>query len=173
MAGGIALVGAWEGLRLVAYEDKIATTRPWTVCFGETRGVEQGDVYTKKQCEEMLGGALVSFESGMRNCLNEPDNLPAGPYIAFLSLTYNIGAGAFCGSSVARYANAGNLPAACKAILLWNKAGGRLVQGLVNRRRDENKICRHGLKPKAKQKAPAIPRPKPKPKRSWPKRWAV
>ena len=174
MAAGIAVVGGWEGMKLVAYEDKIGTGKPWTVCFGETRGVKQGDVYTKKQCEEMLGGALVEFESGMRGCLKNPDKLPAGPYLAFLSLTYNIGIGGFCGSSVARHANAGNIRAACKSILLWNKAGGRVVQGLVNRRRHENKICLHGLKrktPSMKKRAPA--RRKAKPKRNWPKRWAI
>ncbi len=169
----IASVGAWEGIKLVAYKDTIGTGQPWTVCWGETRNVKMGDRYTKEQCEDMLGNALVEFETGMRDCLKEPDNLPAGPYIAFLSLTYNIGAGAFCGSSVARYANAGNISAACASILLWNKAGGKVVQGLVNRRRDENKICLHGLKPRAKTKTPAIPRPRPKPKRSWPRKWAI
>ena len=145
MAASIALVGTWEGLRLAAYPDRLAGGIP-TVCFGETRGVRLGDEYTVDECKAMLGVALLEFEAGMRECLSEPDKLPDGAYVAFLSASYNIGTRAFCGSSMARLANAGNLPAACDALLRWNKAGGRVVKGLTARRTEEWRICREGLK---------------------------
>lgn len=94
----------------------------------------------------MLGNALVEFETGMRKCLTSPDKVPDKPYVAFLSLSYNIGTGAFCRSSVARYANSADYRRACDAISLYNKAGGRVVKGLVNRRADERKLCLEGLK---------------------------
>lgn len=144
MAAAVALVGAWEGLRTVAYPDKLAYGIP-TVCFGETRGVKLGDRYTVEECKVMLGEALVEFEAGMRKCLKSPEAIPAKSYVAFLSLSYNIGTGAFCGSTVARRANAGDIKAACEAISMWNKAGGRVVKGLVNRRAEERKICLEGL----------------------------
>jgi len=144
MAAAVALVGAWEGLRTVAYPDKLAYGIP-TVCFGETRGVKLGDRYTVEECKVMLGEALVEFEAGMRKCLQSPETIPAKSYVAFLSLSYNIGTGAFCGSTVARRANAGDIKAACEAISMWNKAGGRVVKGLVNRRAEERKICLEGL----------------------------
>ena len=138
----IALVGAWEGLRTKAYHD---ITGVPTVCFGETRGVKMGDSYTVKECKAMLGGALKQFETGMRKCLKSPDTIPDGPYVAFLSLSYNVGTAGFCRSSARRYANAGDFKRACDAILLWNQAGGRVVQGLVNRREHERKVCLGGV----------------------------
>lgn len=93
----------------------------------------------------MLGDALIEFETGMRKCLKAPDAIPDKPYTAFLSLSYNIGTGAFCGSTVARRANAGDLKGACNAIPAWNRAGGKVVKGLVNRRAEERAICLEGL----------------------------
>lgn len=143
LAAAIALVGAWEGVRTVAYKDIVGVP---TVCFGETRGVKMGDRYTMDECRAMLGDGLIEFEAGMRKCLTRPDAVPPKAYVAFLSLSYNIGTGAFCKSTVARKANEGDFRAACEAISAWNKAGGRVVQGLVNRRADERRICLSGLK---------------------------
>lgn len=143
MAAAVALVGAWEGLRTVAYRDVVGIP---TVCFGETRGVKMGNRYTVDECKAMLGDALVEFETGMRKCLKAPDAIPGKSYVAFLSLSYNIGTGAFCRSTVARRANAGDIRGACEAITMWNKAGGRVIKGLVNRRAEERKICLEGLR---------------------------
>lgn len=140
-AAAVALVGAWEGVRTVAYRDIVGIP---TVCFGETRGVKMGDRYTMDECRAMLGDALVEFETGMRACLKAPDAIPEKPYVAFLSLSYNIGTGAFCGSTVARRANEGDIKGACNAIPAWNRAGGKVVKGLVNRRAEEQRICLEG-----------------------------
>jgi len=142
MAAAVALVGAWEGLRTTAYRDVVGIP---TVCFGETRGVKMGDRYTVDECKAMLGDGLVEFETAMRKCLKAPDAVPAKSYVAFLSLSYNIGSRAFCGSTVARRANTGDIRGACEAILMWDKAGGRRVQGLANRRADERRICLEGM----------------------------
>lgn len=142
MVGAVALVGAWEGVKTVAYKDIVGVP---TVCFGETRGVKMGDRYTMDECRAMLGDALVEFETNMRKCLKAPDSIPDKPYTAFLSLSYNIGTGAFCGSTVARKANEGDLKGACNAIPVWNRAGGRVVKGLANRRAEEQKICLEGV----------------------------
>lgn len=138
-----SFVGGWEGKRNVAYPDIVGV---WTVCYGETRGVKRGDRYTDDQCTAMLGNGLVEFEEGMRACLKAPDAIPAKPYAMFLSLSYNIGTGAFCRSTVARRANAGDIVGACNAIPMWNKAGGRVVRGLVNRRAEEQRVCLEGAR---------------------------
>jgi len=142
MAAAVALVGAWEGLRTVAYRDVVGVP---TVCFGETRGVRMGDRYTVEECQAMLGDGLVEFEAGMRRCLKAPDSIPEKTYVAFLSFSYNVGTNAFCKSTLARLANAGNLRGACNQLPRWNKAGGRVIKGLVNRRADEQRICLAGL----------------------------
>ena len=151
-AVAIALVGAWEGLRTKAYRDAVGIP---TVCYGETRGVRMGDRYTVEQCKSMLGDGLVDFEKGIRKCLVASDRIPDGSYIAFISLAYNIGQRGFCKSSIARYANkyaaSGNLNdlrIACNRILRYNKAGGRVLSGLVRRRNEERLLCLEGVREK-------------------------
>ena len=97
--------------------------------------------FTKVQCDSKLAGSLAEHERGMRSCLADPDSLPDKIYVADLSLTYNIGVGAFCRSSIARKTNAGDLRGTCDAISLYNKAGGRTVLGLTNRRTKERLLC--------------------------------
>lgn len=143
MAAAVALVGAWEGMKLVTYRDIVGVP---TVCFGETRGVKMGDRYTAEQCREMLGDGLVEFETGMRHCITNPDAIPDKPYVTFLSLSYNIGTGAFCRSTLVRKLNAGDIRGACNELPKWNRAGGRVVKGLSNRRAAEQKMCLEGLR---------------------------
>jgi lysozyme len=139
----IATIGHFEGLRLVAYRDVIGV---WTVCYGETKGIHGGLKFTKDQCDVMFIGSLTEHEAGMRKCLNNPDIIPEKSYVAFLSLAYNIGSGGFCKSSVAREINAGHLVKACQNLLRFNKAGGRVVGGLVTRRNVELKLCLQGVR---------------------------
>ncbi len=141
-AAAIALIGGYEGLRLKSYPDVIGV---WTVCYGETKNVRKGQSFTKSECDAKLANRLVEFEQGMRRCLKNPDSIKPGPYKAFLSLSYNVGTGAFCTSSVVRKANAGDMRGACDALLLYNRAGGKVVIGLVNRREHERKICLGGV----------------------------
>jgi len=132
-------VGGWEGKRNRAYKDIVGVA---TICYGETRGVEMGDVKTDAECLAMLGDALVEFEQGMRKCLGSAaDTVPDSTYVAFLSLAYNIGTGAFCRSTVVRRATTGDVRGACDAILAFNRAGGRVVYGLQRRRAAERELC--------------------------------
>lgn len=141
-AAAIALVGAFEGLRLVAYRDPVGIP---TICYGATRGVQMGDRATKAECDALLVEELVIHENGMRRCLREPDRLTDGQYVAFLSLTYNIGVGAFCKSTAARMINSGDMKGACAQISRWDKAAGIRLPGLVKRRAEERRICETGI----------------------------
>lgn len=145
-AGAIALAAAiiapWEGRELRAYKDIVGVN---TICFGETRGVEIGDIATPAECDSMLARAVAQFEMNIRPCL--PTVLPDKTRAAFISAAYNIGSSAFCGSSMARKAKAGDLKGACDSLLLWVKAGGKTVRGLVNRRAAERALCLQGVGP--------------------------
>lgn len=141
-AMAIALVGAWEGLRTEAYLDIVDVP---TVCYGETRGVKLGDRYTRAECDEMLIRGLRDFEAGMRACLTKPDEIRDEVYVSMVSATFNVGIGGFCGSSMARRLNAGDVAGACDALLMWNKAKGKVVKGLTNRRQDERRLCLKGV----------------------------
>ena len=137
----VAMIGGFEGLRLKSYPDIVHV---WTVCYGETRGVHPGMTFTKPECDAQLAAALVTFETGMRACLKQPDAIPDKPYVAALSLSYNIGTHAFCGSTVARRFNVGDIRGGCNAFMMWDRAGGRVVPGLLARRAKERALCLEG-----------------------------
>lgn len=141
VALAVTLIGPWEGRELRAYRDIVGIP---TVCYGETRGVKMGDSYTPAECETMLARGVAEFEAGIRPCL--PTALPDKTRAAFISAAYNIGIKGFCGSSMSRKAKAGDLVGACNSLTLWNKAGGKVVRGLTNRRAAERALCLDGLK---------------------------
>lgn len=136
-----AFVGPWEGERTEAYLDRIASPPVWTVCYGETRGVQPGDQYTPAQCHQMLIAALKVYHAGLAACIPALTSQPEGVQVALTSWAYNIGIGAACGSTLARRANAGDWRAACDELPRWNRAGGVVVRGLVNRRAAEQHLC--------------------------------
>lgn len=134
-------VAKWEGLSLTPYRDVIGKT---TWCYGETRG-QPKSLYSKAECDSMLAGGLEEFYTKVDLCI--PDDLSAQSTAMFLSLAYNVGPGAFCKSQTIQSAFARkDYAAACRAVNLFNRAGGRVVQGLVNRRAEESKLCLAGLK---------------------------
>ena len=136
LAIAIAVVGAYEGLSLTAYPDIVGVP---TICYGETKNVKLGQKATKEECDEKLSARLVEFNEGVNSCVTR--ELRDNERAAFVSLAYNVGVNAFCGSTVVKRFNAGDKVGACDAILMWNKAGGKVVQGLVNRRQKEREIC--------------------------------
>lgn len=154
VAGGLALavafIGGWEGLRLTAYPDYLAGGIP-TVCYGETRGVSLGDSHTKAECDAMLKAAVVQFETGLDRCMTPLKTLPLETKVAFVSWAYNVGAGAACDSTLVRMVNRGDFVGACNQLSRWNRAGGRVVQGLTNRRKAERDLCLFGLRAKPVQ----------------------
>ena len=137
------LVGGFEGIRTTAYPDPATGREPWTVCFGETAGVKRGDTYTLAQCKVMLANSLEGYALKLEACVTRP--MADETYAAFLSLSYNIGSGGFCKSSVVRLYNAGDRRAACHAILAFDRAGGRVNAGLVRRRKAEEALCLKGV----------------------------
>jgi lysozyme len=137
-------IGPWEGMRTTAYPDALARNIP-TVCYGETRGVQLGDVYTEAECDAMLARAVGEFKAALAQCLPGLDEYPEGVQVAFISWSYNVGTGAACRSTLARLARAGDLAAACNELPRWNRAGGRVVRGLSNRRGAERTLCLKSL----------------------------
>lgn len=139
IAAATVLIAQWEGLRLTAYDDGGGV---WTICYGHTKGVKQGDVATKQQCLDWLAEDIAEHSAGMRRCATVP--YKQNEEIAHLSLTFNIGVAAYCGSSALRKHNAGEPEAGCELMKLWNKDNGKTIPGLVNRREAESIICKKG-----------------------------
>lgn len=141
MATCAVLVGGFEGLWLTAKPDHLAHNIP-TVCYGETEGVKLGDTYTKQECLDMLSGKLPRYWKEIARCIHVP--ISDNEKIAYTSFAYNVGSAGFCRSNVAHHLNSGDHRGACNALMAWDHAGGRRVQGLTNRRAKERVLC---LKP--------------------------
>lgn len=110
-----------------------------TVGFGTTEGVKLGDKTTPPVALERALRDVSKDEGAVKRCVKVP--LFQREYDAAIQLSYNIGTTAFCNSTVVKRWNAGDYPGGCEAFLMWNKVKGRVVQGLVNRREQERKLC--------------------------------
>ncbi|MEY8099033.1 lysozyme [Falsihalocynthiibacter sp. S25ZX9] len=140
LAATVSFVGGWEGRSLVAYQDVVGV---WTICDGETLGVKKGDVRTADECDEMFEKRLIQFEAELDKCLFAV--VPVPMKIALNSWAYNVGSGAACRSTLVKLANAGDLEGACHQLPRWNRAGGRVIKGLSNRRGAERALCLSAL----------------------------
>lgn len=133
----VPTVQGFEGRRLVPYRDIVGI---WTDCDGNTKNVVPGRVRTEAECDVILEQQLVAHAKPVLACAPMLKDRP-NALAASTSLAYNIGPRAFCRSTAAKRFNAGNVRGGCDAFLNWNKAGGRVVNGLVRRRTAERQIC--------------------------------
>lgn len=132
-------IAKWEGCRLTAYQDVVGV---WTIGYGRTTNVHQGDTCTQEQADAWLAEEVETFRRGVRGAVLVP--LTDNQLAACTSLAYNIGLAAFRGSTLLRKLNDGDYQGAADQFLVWNKAGGRVVQGLVNRRAAERDLFLKG-----------------------------
>lgn len=126
-----------EGRVLKTYRDIGGV---FTYCDGAIENAQWGKTYTPAECDAQLDRDLERHAAGVAKCV-PMDHLTVGQRVAFVDVTYNIGITAFCGSSMARRANTGDMVGACNALLLWNKVAGREVAGLTKRRQRERELC--------------------------------
>ena len=133
------LVAKWEGLRYAAYPDPATGGAPWTACYGSTRGIKPGDVFTKAQCDELLRLDMLDADATVRRCIPVP--MLRHVEASLVSAVFNIGPSVVCGSTLQKYALANDWPSACAQLSRWDKAAGRQMRGLTLRRADERKLC--------------------------------
>lgn len=131
---GIAL---HEGYSPVAYTP-VPGDVP-TIGFGTTHGVKPGDTITPPKALQRALTDIQAFEGALKQCVTAP--LHQREYDAYISLSYNIGSGAFCGSTLVRKLNAGDYEDACREILRWDKFKGQPLRGLTIRREKEYRLC--------------------------------
>ena len=137
---GVRLLAESEWCMLRAYPDPVSRGKPWTISWGQTDGVEPGDVWTQEQCDQDLLEHLTELTGKVQAlCKRHPSDHELA---ALVVLAWNIGPGALAKSSVLRFHNAGDYNAASRAFHLFNKARdhkGQLVEvdGLTTRRAQE------------------------------------
>ena len=135
LAMTVSIVGYFEGRELAGYLDPVGIP---TICYGHTATAKVGDTKSAEECERLLqqdlGIALGAVDKAL-------PVLPPSTRAAFGSFTYNVGVGAFNGSTLLRKAKAGDLEGACEELPRWVYAGGRKLKGLVIRREAERELC--------------------------------
>ena len=138
---GFTLLGELEGIVLRPYKDSVGIP---TIGIGSTyyedgTKVKMTDkAITKERAIQLAKNVVKSFEEQVNKSILLP--MTQNQFDAMVLLCYNIGKSGFAGSSVVRNFNLGNTQKAADSFLLWNKAGGRVVQGLVNRRNKERSL---------------------------------
>lgn len=110
-----------------------------TIGFGTTEGVKMGDATTPPKALARALQDVGRYEGALKLCVKVP--LHQHEYDAYVSLAYNIGSRAFCGSTLARKLNEGDYPGACREILRWDRFKGQPLRGLTTRREREYRQC--------------------------------
>ncbi len=148
-AGGRRMIRTAEGTKLVAYLDCVGV---WTIGTGHTSAagppkVVAGLRITEAEADAILARDLDAVERAVLKALTRQPT--QNQFDAMVSLAFNIGGKAFAKSSIVSRFNRGDIEGASDAFLRWNKAGGRVVNGLTARRKVERSLFRRGEVPVA------------------------
>jgi lysozyme len=139
---GFTLIQRFEGLRLKAYK---CSAGVWTIGYGHTKGVREGQTITEAEAENLLREDLRVFEVGVSSLVTV--FLHQYQFDALVSFSFNLGVGALKGSTLLKKINARAGADAIRAEWIkWCHAGGRVVPGLQRRRLEEVTIYINGYK---------------------------
>jgi lysozyme len=126
---GIALIKRFEGCETKAYQDSVGV---WTIGFGHTKDVKEGDEITTELAEIMLEEEMPEYE-GYINDMVKVD-LEQCQFDALCSWVYNLGPTNLSESTLLKVLNEKKYDEIPVQIKRWNKAGGQVLEGLIKRR---------------------------------------
>ena len=132
---GIYAIKKFEGCELIAYQDAVGV---WTIGYGHTKGVSEGDIISSAQAEALLLKELKEYE----NYVHELVEVPLHQYQldALVSWTYNLGPTNLKSSTMLKVLNEGKYNEVPDQMRRWNRAGGKVLEGLVKRRDYEARL---------------------------------
>ena len=131
-AAGLAITEKSEGCKLTAYQDSVGV---WTIGYGHTHGVTEGMTCSEAQAAQWLMQDLADAQSAVRTMVTVPLN--ANQFSALVDFVFNEGSGHFESSTLLRLLNAGDYAGADAQFAAWDKAGGKVLAGLLTRRNAE------------------------------------
>lgn len=135
---GLALVKQFEGCKLTAYPDPGSGGEPWTIGYGHTGGVRPGQKITQAQADTWLLADYDEHEAKVRALVKV--SLTENQLGALCSFTYNVGPNNLRTSTLLKLLNKGDYKGAADQLLVWNKASGHVLAGLVTRRAAERDL---------------------------------
>ena len=128
----VELIKYFEGFEDTAY---LCPANVWTIGYGRTRNVKEGDRITAAQAERDLLEELEEFKHQVLHSVKV--ELTQNELDALTSWTYNLGVGNLNSSTLLKVLNSGNSAGVPEQIMRWNKAGGKVLEGLTRRRQAE------------------------------------
>ena len=132
-------IGHWEGCELKAYR---CSAGVWTVGYGHTEGLKEGDTCTAEEAASWLVEDIESRQKALAHYVNKP--VTEGQFIALTSLVFNVGVSNVLKSKLLRKLNAGDFEGAAEEFLDFDLANGKKVPGLTRRRKAENELFLEG-----------------------------
>ena len=137
---GLALIADLEGCRLSPYQ---CSAGVWTSGIGHTAGVKTATNITEHDAARNLIADVIMTERAVNKCM--PVAMPQPVYDAVVSMAFNVGTGAACGSTLAAFIRRGEWAKACQQLTRWVYVNGVKNAGLENRRARELKHCLRGV----------------------------
>ena len=129
---GIALIKKFEGCELTAYQ---CSANVWTLGYGHTKGVREGDECDVERAEDMLINDLQEFERWVNELVKV--ELSQHQFDALVAWTFNLGPTNLAESTMLKRLNVKDYEIVPTEMRRWNRAGGQVVDGLVRRREAE------------------------------------
>ena len=133
---GLALTRSFEGLRLTAYQDCGGV---WTIGYGHTGPDVHADLtITDAEADALLRADVADAVT----CVNRAVHVPItqNQFDALVDFCFNCGRGSLLQSTLLRKVNIGDFAGAAEQFALWDHAGGKVVPGLVRRRKAEAEL---------------------------------
>lgn len=130
---GIELIKQFEGLKLTAYRDPVGI---WSIGYGHTKGVKEGDTITREEAERYLRDDLATAEHAV-SIYDSVYHWNQNEFDALVSFAYNIGAG---GIRQVTGSGSRDKETIAQKMLLYYNAGGKKLVGLVRRRQAEHDL---------------------------------
>jgi lysozyme len=131
---GVALIKGAEGLRIKAYKCPAGT---WTIGYGHTGDVKEGDQITGHQADVILRYDLERFE---REVADMAPGANENEFAALVSFAFNLGSAALRRSTLLKKFLEGDKAGAGAEFMKWKYAAGHVLPGLVARRAAERKL---------------------------------
>ena len=131
----VELIKYFEGFEDTAY---LCPANVWTIGYGRTRNVKEGDRITEAQAERDLLEELEEFKHQVLHSVKV--ELTQNELDALTSWTYNLGVGNLNSSTLLKKLNTGDKDSVPSEMLRWNKAAGKVLAGLTRRREAEAKL---------------------------------
>lgn len=136
---GLEFTKGFEACRLTAYQDSGGV---WTIGWGSTRDVHPGMVITQAQADALLVKDMQVAVDAVNRLVTVP--LSQNQFDALTDWTFNLGEGTLARSTLLRVLNAGKYDYAADQFLAWDHLGGKVVDGLLRRRRAERDLFNQG-----------------------------